>query len=53
VTTEATWNNPDYVDNVMFDELQEYLKEFGFEHVETFEHTSDWGDALFVKTSKE
>jgi FkbM family methyltransferase len=53
VTTEATWNNPDYVDNVMFDELKDYLKGFGFEHAETFEHTSDWGDALFVKTSKE
>jgi len=49
VTTEATWNNPDYVDNVMFDELKEYLNSFGFEPVETFEHTSDWGDVLFVK----
>ena len=49
VTTEATWNNPDYVGNVMFDELIEYLNSFGFEHKETFEHTSDWGDALFVK----
>jgi FkbM family methyltransferase len=53
VTTEATWNNPDYVGNVMFDELVDYLKGFGFEHVETFEHTSDWGDALFVKNNKE
>jgi FkbM family methyltransferase len=49
VTTEATWNNPDYVGNVMFDELIEYLNSFGFEHKETFEHTPDWGDALFVK----
>lgn len=53
VTTEATWSNPDYIDNVMFDELKEYLSSHGFDHVETFEHTSDWGDALFVKTSKE
>lgn len=49
VTTEATWNNPDYVGNVMFEELIEYLNSFGFEHKETFEHTLDWGDALFVK----
>ncbi len=49
VTTEATWNNPDYINNVMFDELKSYLESFGFEHMETFEHTSDWGDALFVK----
>jgi FkbM family methyltransferase len=50
VTTEATWNNPDYVGNVMFYELIEYLKSFGFVHQETFKHTSDWGDALFVKS---
>jgi hypothetical protein len=49
VATEATWSNPDYVDNVMFNELKEYLNSFGFEPVETFEHTSDWGDVLFVK----
>jgi FkbM family methyltransferase len=49
VTSEATWKNPDYVDNVMFDELESYLNSFGFQHVETFEHTSDWGDVLFVK----
>jgi FkbM family methyltransferase len=49
VTTEATWDNPDYINNVMFDELKSYLESFGFEHMETFEHTSDWGDALFVK----
>jgi hypothetical protein len=49
VTTEATWSNPDYVDNVLFDELKTYLNSFGFEPVETFEHTSDWGDVLFVK----
>lgn len=53
VTTEATWSNPDYDGNVMFDELKDYLSSFGFEHIETFEHTSDWGDALFVKSSKE
>lgn len=49
VTTEATWNNPDYVGNVMFDELTKYLNDLGFEHKETIEHTSDWGDVLFAK----
>ena len=49
VTTEATWSNPDYIGGVMFDELSEYLGKYGFEHVETFKHTNDWGDALFVK----
>lgn len=49
VTTEATWNNPDYEGGVMFDELTEYLGKRGFKHVETFKHTEDWGDALFVK----
>lgn len=49
ITTEATWSNPDYVDNVMFDELVDYLKFYGFEHQEIVEHTSDWGDVLFVK----
>ena len=33
----------------MFNELKDYLSSFGFEPVETFEHTSDWGDVLFVK----
>jgi FkbM family methyltransferase len=49
ISTEATWGNPDYDGNVMFDELTEYLKHFGFEHKEIIEHTSDWGDVLFVK----
>ena len=49
VTTEATWNNPDYEGGVMFDELTKYLNAKGFKHVETFKHTEDWGDALFVK----
>ncbi len=49
ITTEATWNNPDYIGNVMFDELSSYLNEHGFEQKEIIEHTSDWGDVLFVK----
>lgn len=49
VTTEATWGTPEYIDNVMFDELKSYLEFYGFEHVETFQHSEDWGDVLFVK----
>lgn len=51
VATEATWNNPEYVGCAQFDELKQKLFEYGFEMVELFEHTSDWGDALFVKNN--
>ena len=49
ITTEATWGTPEYIDNVMFDELKSYLESYGFQHVETFQHSEDWGDVLFVK----
>ena len=49
ITTEATWQNPDYVGNVMFDELKEYLEGKGFVETETVNHGPDWGDVLFVK----
>ena len=49
ITSEVTWNNPDYIGNVMFEEIIQYLDYFGFKHVETIQHTPDWGDALFVK----
>ena len=49
ITTEATWNNPDYVDNVMYDELKLYLEMKGFVENQIINHTEDWGDALFVK----
>ncbi len=51
ISTEATWENPDYIGNTVFSELKEYLEERGFEHVETIEHDPNWGDALFVKKS--
>lgn len=53
ISTEATWSNPDYVGNTVFDELKEYLESFGFEHVETINHDDNWGDALFVKKVQE
>lgn len=49
VTTEATWNNPDYVDNVMYDDLKSYLESKGFVEKQIINHTEDWGDVLFVK----
>jgi FkbM family methyltransferase len=49
VTTEATWDNPDYIGNVMFDELSEYLESFGFKQKEIYQHDVNWGDVLFVK----
>jgi len=49
VTTEATWNNPDYVDNVMYDDLKLYLESKGFVEKQIINHTKDWGDVLFVK----
>ena len=49
VCTEATWQNPDYVGNVMYDELKPFLESKGFVEKEIVNHGSDWGDALFVK----
>tara|TARA_B100000700_G_scaffold78156_1_gene87719 strand:- start:1025 stop:1576 length:552 start_codon:yes stop_codon:yes gene_type:complete len=49
VATEATWKNPDYVDNVMYDELKSFLESKGFIETEIVNHGPDWGDVLFVK----
>lgn len=49
VTTEATWSNPDYVDNVMYDELKLFLESRGFVEKQIINHTENWGDVLFVK----
>jgi len=49
VTTEATWEDPDYIDNVMYDELKSYLESKGFVETETVPHAKNWGDVLFVK----
>ena len=49
VATEATWKNPDYVDNVMYDELKSFLESKGFIEIEIVNHGPDWGDVLFVK----
>tara|TARA_B100000131_G_scaffold229811_1_gene221610 strand:- start:478 stop:1119 length:642 start_codon:yes stop_codon:yes gene_type:complete len=49
VATEATWQNPDYVDNVMYDDLKSFLESKGFIETEIVNHGPDWGDVLFVK----
>ena len=49
VATEATWENPDYVDNVMYDDLKSFLESKGFTETEIVNHGPDWGDVLFVK----
>ena len=49
VATEATWQNPDYVDNVMYDDLKSFLDSKGFIETEIVNHGPDWGDVLFVK----
>ncbi len=50
VTTEATWQNPDYVGNVMYDELKSFLESKGFIETEIINHGPDWGDVLFVRS---
>ena len=49
ISTEATWNNPDYVGNVMYDKLKLFLESKGYIEEEVINHGPDWGDALFVK----
>jgi FkbM family methyltransferase len=49
IITEATWDNPDYIDNVMYDDLKLFLESEGFLEKEVRPHSSNWGDVLFVK----
>lgn len=49
VTTEATWEDADYVDNVMYDELKLYLESKRFVEKQIVHHAQNWGDILFVK----
>jgi FkbM family methyltransferase len=49
ISTEATWDNPDYIGNVMYDELKAFLESKGFREEEIINHGPDWGDALFVR----
>ena len=49
ISTEATWDNPDYIGNVMYDDLKLFLESKGFREEEIIDHGPDWGDALFVR----
>lgn len=44
--------NTDYVykDCALIDEIDDYLKGYGFERVETYMTPKNWGDAFYVKT---
>ena len=53
VTTEATWEDPDYIDNVMYDELKSFLESKGFVETQMVPHAENWGDVLFVKETHE
>lgn len=49
ISTEATWSNPDYIGNIMYDDLKLFLESKGFREEEIIDHGPDWGDALFVR----
>ena len=50
ISTEATWDNPDYIGNVMYDELKAFLESKGFKEEEIINHGENWGDVLFVRS---
>ena len=51
ISTEATWDNPDYVGNVMYDELKAFLESKGFKEEEIISHgIKTCGDVLFVRS---
>jgi FkbM family methyltransferase len=50
IYSEVTLYNPYYQGNPLFDELSEFLNQFGFEHFITeLSEEKCWGDALFIK----
>ena len=49
ITTEATWKNAEYIDNVMYDDLKCFLESKGFIETEILPHTENWGDVLFIR----
>ena len=50
ISTEATWDNPDYIGNVMYDELKVFLESKGFKEEEIINHGENWRDVLFVRS---
>jgi FkbM family methyltransferase len=50
INSEITLYNAQYQNNPLFDEICEYLKQFGFIHINTeLSGDGNWGDALFKK----
>ena len=50
INCEVTFFNPQYQDNPKFDEIYEYLQQFGFKHKDTkLCLEKNWGDAMFEK----
>ena len=50
INCEVTFFNPHYHDNPNFDEVNEYLQQFGFKHVHTdLCLEKNWGDAIFER----
>ena len=50
ITTEATWDNPDYHGNVMYEDLRGFLESKGFKEEERLVNYDDkWGNFLFIR----
>tara|TARA_Y100000593_G_scaffold80399_1_gene150084 strand:+ start:1202 stop:1855 length:654 start_codon:yes stop_codon:yes gene_type:complete len=50
INCEVTFFNPQYENNPKFDEINEYLQQFGFKHKDTkLCLEKNWGDAMFEK----
>ncbi len=50
INSEVTLYNPQYEGNPLFDEIYDFLKPYGFVHIETeLSGDGNWGDAIFEK----
>tara|TARA_B100000579_G_C22792054_1_gene835072 strand:- start:164 stop:817 length:654 start_codon:yes stop_codon:yes gene_type:complete len=50
INSEVTLYNPQYEGNPLFNEIYDFLKPFGFVHIETeLSGDGNWGDAVFEK----
>ena len=50
INCEVTFFNPHYHENPTFDDVDEYLSQFGFKHMHTdLCLEKNWGDAIFIK----
>ena len=49
IYSEVTFFDPDYKDSPLFDDINNFLENNGFEHLKTIMQAPNWGDALFVR----